>query len=70
MQLNVFRGRQAPPNFRLLDIPEAKMQSITVSKETARVRPYIAGAILRNIKFNKANYVGVPAIAVRRTSRG
>ena len=54
--LNIFRGREEPPNYRLLDIPEERMQTITVSKETTRVRPYVAGAILRNIKFTKATY--------------
>jgi len=32
------------------------MQSITVAKETAEVRPYVAGAILRNLKFTEATY--------------
>ena len=54
--LNVFLGREAPPPYRLLKIPGGKMQSITVSKETAKVRPYVAGAILRNIKFTQAMY--------------
>lgn len=54
--LNIFRGTEEPPNYRLLKVPEDKMQSITVSKETARVRPYVAGAILRNIKFTQASY--------------
>ncbi len=56
MQLKIFRGQQAAPNFRLVDIPEDKMQTITVSKETARVRSLVAGAILRNVKFTQAVY--------------
>lgn len=39
-----------------MDIPGSKMQSITVAKETAEVRPYVAGAILRNLKFTEATY--------------
>lgn len=54
--LNIFRGKHATPNWRLVDIPEDKMQTLTISKETAQVRPYAAGAILRNIKFTQASY--------------
>ncbi|KAK0619728.1 phenylalanyl-tRNA synthetase beta chain [Immersiella caudata] len=56
LHLNIFRGKHATPNYRLLDIPESKMQSITVKKETAKVRPYVAGAILRNLKFTEDTY--------------
>jgi phenylalanyl-tRNA synthetase beta chain len=56
LNLNIFREKVATPNFRLVDIPEAQMQTITVSPETARVRPLVAGAILRNIKFTPARY--------------
>ncbi len=56
MQLKVFRGQRAAPNFRLADIPEDKLQTITVSKETTRVRPLVAGAILRNVTFTQDVY--------------
>ncbi|CAK7240151.1 MAG: phenylalanine--tRNA ligase subunit beta [Sporothrix thermara] len=56
MNLNVFRGKYPMPKFRLLDIPEDKMQTITVSADTARVRPLVAGAILRNINFTQDTY--------------
>ncbi|OIW28508.1 phenylalanyl-tRNA synthetase [Coniochaeta ligniaria NRRL 30616] len=56
LHLNIFRGKQATPKYKLLDIPESKMQSITVTEDTARVRPYVAGAILRNVKFTQATY--------------
>jgi phenylalanyl-tRNA synthetase beta chain len=56
MHLNIFRGKHATPNWRLVDIPEDKMQTLTIAKETAQVRPYAAGAILRNIKFTPASY--------------
>jgi len=32
------------------------MQTITVTKETALVRPLVSGAILRNLKFTKDTY--------------
>ncbi|KAK4137764.1 phenylalanyl-tRNA synthetase [Trichocladium antarcticum] len=56
MHLNIFRGKNTTPNWRRLDIPEDKMQTLTIGKETAQVRPYAAGAILRNIKFTQASY--------------
>ncbi len=56
LHLNIFRGKHATPSYKLLDIPESKMQTITVSKETAEVRPYVAGAILRNLKFTETTY--------------
>ncbi|KAK4225474.1 putative phenylalanyl-tRNA synthetase beta chain [Podospora fimiseda] len=56
IHLNIFRGKLATPNWRLADIPEDKMQTLTITKETEQVRPYAAGAILRNIKFTQASY--------------
>ncbi|KAK3995109.1 putative phenylalanyl-tRNA synthetase beta chain [Cladorrhinum sp. PSN332] len=56
MHLNIFRGKHATPNWRLADIPEDKMQTLTITKETEQVRPYAAGAILRNIKFTQEAY--------------
>ncbi|KAL1844856.1 hypothetical protein VTK73DRAFT_1659 [Phialemonium thermophilum] len=55
-QLNIFRGREEAPRYRLLDVPEERMQRIVVDEETARVRPYVAGAILRDVKFTQATY--------------
>lgn len=56
MNLNVFRGKIPMPQFQLLDIPPEKMHTITVSKDTGRVRPFVAGAILRDVTFDKAVY--------------
>ncbi|KAK4464799.1 putative phenylalanyl-tRNA synthetase beta chain [Cladorrhinum samala] len=56
MHLNIFRGKHATPNWKLADIPEDKLQTLTITKETEQVRPYAAGAILRNIKFTQAAY--------------
>ena len=54
--LNIFRGRDETPKYRVLDIPENEMQTITVAKETELVRPLVSGAILRNVTFNPATY--------------
>jgi phenylalanyl-tRNA synthetase beta chain len=56
MHLNIFRGKHGFPKFRLVDMQENSMQTLTVHEETAKVRPYVAGAILRNIKFTQATY--------------
>ena len=56
MQLNVFRGREPMPRFQRLDVAEDEMQTITVTPDTARVRPLVAGAVLRNMKFTQTTY--------------
>ncbi|KAI0487680.1 phenylalanyl-tRNA synthetase [Xylaria cf. heliscus] len=54
--LNIFRGKEPTPTYRVLDVPEDRMHTITVAKETADVRPFIAAAILRGVKFTQASY--------------
>ncbi|KAJ8123934.1 hypothetical protein ONZ43_g225 [Nemania bipapillata] len=54
--LNIFRGKEPTPTYRVLDIPEDQMQYIVVSKETADVRPFVACAILRGVRFTQASY--------------
>lgn len=54
--LNVFRGKTEPPKYRLVDPSSGKLESITVKPEAEQVRPYVSGAILRNIKFDKSRY--------------
>ncbi|PGH04847.1 phenylalanine-tRNA ligase, beta subunit [Polytolypa hystricis UAMH7299] len=56
LMLNIFRGRTPTPNYRLVAPPDGELQSITIKEETSKVRPYISGAILRNIKFDQARY--------------
>ncbi|ORZ03800.1 beta subunit of phenylalanyl-tRNA synthetase [Syncephalastrum racemosum] len=52
--LRVFEGLQDAPNYRLTQ--PAKKEQITVTPETAQIRPAIVGAILRNITFNQDRY--------------
>ncbi|KAH8898512.1 phenylalanyl-tRNA synthetase [Thozetella sp. PMI_491] len=54
--LNVFRGKAPPPNYQVIDVPEEKLHTITVKETTTQIRPYVAGVILRNIKFDQARY--------------
>ncbi|KAF7560007.1 hypothetical protein G7046_g4146 [Stylonectria norvegica] len=56
LNLNIFRGRIAAPSFKVVEPKDGKLQSITVSSECDQIRPYVAGAILRNIKFTKERY--------------
>lgn len=54
LNLKVFLQRTKLPNFTLK--APAQLQTLTVKPDTARIRPLVIGAILRNITFNKARY--------------
>ncbi|KHO00824.1 phenylalanyl-tRNA synthetase, beta subunit [Metarhizium album ARSEF 1941] len=56
LNLNVFLGRTKPPNFRVVEPKDAHAQVIKVLPDTTRVRPYVSGAVLRNIKFTPDRY--------------
>ena len=56
LNLNIFRGRISPPNFRVVAPKDEEQQTITVLPDTTKVRPYVAGAVLRNIKFTQDRY--------------
>lgn len=56
LMINIFRGQQPTPDFRLLSPPSGELQTITVSESTTQVRPLVAGAILRNVKFTQKRY--------------
>ncbi|KUJ12688.1 phenylalanyl-tRNA synthetase [Mollisia scopiformis] len=56
LMLNIFREKTPFPDYKLVKPKGGKMQTITVSPDTLKVRPYVSGAILRNIKFTKASY--------------
>ena len=56
LMLNIFNRRTKAPPYTLKPPPGGQMETIKVSKETARIRPYVSGAILRNIKFDDARY--------------
>ncbi|KAL9637283.1 MAG: hypothetical protein Q9164_002296 [Protoblastenia rupestris] len=56
LMLNIFRGRATSPEYRTLTPSNGKAEVLTAHKETARIRPYVSGAILRNIKFTKERY--------------
>ncbi|KAJ9499284.1 phenylalanine--tRNA ligase subunit beta [Exophiala xenobiotica] len=56
LMLNIFNRRVEAPQYVLKAPPSGEMQTITVKQDTARIRPYVSGAILRNIEFDQARY--------------
>jgi phenylalanyl-tRNA synthetase beta chain len=56
LMLNIFRGKTPFPNYKLIEPKDGKMETITVHPDTAKVRPYVSGSILRNIKFTQDSY--------------
>lgn len=56
LMLNIFREKTPFPNYKLVEPKSGKLETITVHPDTLKVRPYVSGAILRNIKFTQDNY--------------
>lgn len=52
--LRVFLGHMEPPKYRLSQPKDLITMNLT--PDTARIRPYFAGAVLRNIKFTPERY--------------
>eukprot|EP00916_Digyalum_oweni_P012398 GHVL01020523.1.p1 GENE.GHVL01020523.1~~GHVL01020523.1.p1 ORF type:complete len:631 (+),score=119.21 GHVL01020523.1:31-1893(+) len=50
--LRIFCNKEKPPQYTLTNV----VHTITVKSQTKLVRPFIVGAVLRNIKFNKEIY--------------
>jgi phenylalanyl-tRNA synthetase beta chain len=56
LMLNIFRGKTAFPNYRVVKPGNGQLQTITVAKECEEIRPYVSGAIFRNITFTQDRY--------------
>ncbi|PBP28604.1 phenylalanyl-tRNA synthetase [Diplocarpon rosae] len=56
LMLNIFREKTPLPNYRLVTPKDGKLQTITAHPDTLKVRPYVSGAILRNVKFTQEAY--------------
>ena len=55
--LNVFRGVEPSPVFRMIEPANgAPRQKMTQKPETMLVRPFVVCAVLRGVKFDKARY--------------
>lgn len=52
--LRVFLGQQEPPKYRLTQPDE--LVTLRVAPDTAQIRPFFAGAILRNVHFTPESY--------------
>ncbi|CAO3689538.1 unnamed protein product [Umbelopsis ramanniana] len=53
--LRVFLNLGQVPVYRLVK-PSGGLEKIVVQPDTAKIRPFVVGAILRNIKFTQDNY--------------
>ena len=56
LNLNIFLGRVPPPKYTIVEPKDHEIHTITVKPETAQVRPLVAGAVLRGVKFTKDRY--------------
>ncbi len=56
LMLQIFLGKSPMPNYRWVEPSSGKRQTLTVSKETEQVRPYVSASILRNVTFTQASY--------------
>lgn len=56
LMLNIFNRKVPAPQYVLKPPSNGELQTITVKKECERIRPYVSGAVLRNIKFDQARY--------------
>jgi len=56
LALNIFNGRVPAPKYSLKPPANGEFETITISRECSRIRPYFSGAILRNIKLDEARY--------------
>ncbi|OBZ90726.1 putative phenylalanine--tRNA ligase beta subunit [Choanephora cucurbitarum] len=54
--LRIFEGKSNPPVFKAVKPADGKLEQIRVLESTQQIRPYIVGAILRNITFTAENY--------------
>ncbi|KAJ1958184.1 phenylalanine--tRNA ligase subunit beta, partial [Dispira parvispora] len=54
--INTFLGNSPPPNYQVVIPTDRPLEKVVVHAETARIRPYIACAVLRNIKFTQESY--------------
>ena len=62
LMLNIFQGNVKTPSYTLKAPPSGEVQSITVKPETEQIRPYVSGAILRDVKLNQTRYESLIAL--------
>ncbi|XP_063162769.1 phenylalanine--tRNA ligase beta subunit [Candoia aspera] len=54
--LQVFKERIRAPRYKKITPPSGEIQRLTITEETAQIRPYAVAAVLRNITFVKDRY--------------
>ncbi|KAK9762698.1 phenylalanine--tRNA ligase subunit beta [Basidiobolus ranarum] len=54
--LLIFQNKIKPPTYKLVAPKDGKLQKILVRPETSQIRPYVVGAVLRDITFTEDNY--------------
>lgn len=56
LALRTYIGTSPPPSFTVVPPPAGEEWTAIVRKETERIRPYFAAAILRGVHFDEARY--------------
>ncbi|KAJ5586992.1 Phenylalanine--tRNA ligase beta subunit [Penicillium hispanicum] len=56
LMLNIFLKRKPLPDYKLVPPANGQLEEIVVKEDTTKIRPYVSGAILRNVKFDQARY--------------
>lgn len=54
--ISIYLGRQKSPAYKLVTPAPKDIIKLATLPNTATVRPFVVGAVLRNVKFNKARY--------------
>ncbi|XP_044259116.1 phenylalanine--tRNA ligase beta subunit [Tribolium madens] len=54
--IKIFQGKIQPPVYKCIKPSSDSIQKIHVTPETAKIRPYIVGAVLRNLYFTQDSY--------------
>ncbi|KAJ5477342.1 Phenylalanine--tRNA ligase beta subunit [Penicillium diatomitis] len=62
LMLNIFLKRKALPEYKLVEPSNGQLEEIIVKENTTQIRPYVSGAILRGVKFDKARYASFIAL--------
>ncbi|KAF7715168.1 Phenylalanine--tRNA ligase beta subunit [Penicillium ucsense] len=62
LMLNIFLKRKALPEYKLVEPSNGQLGEIIVKENTTKIRPYVSGAILRGVKFDKARYASFIAL--------
>jgi phenylalanyl-tRNA synthetase beta chain len=52
----VFLNKRESPRYKRISSKDPDLTKLTVTSNPAKIRPYVVGAILRNVSFNKDRY--------------